>query len=348
MRRAGNNPVAGRHADELMRCAIEASRSTFPHPNPRVGAVITSSDGTVLSVAAHQSAGQPHAEVLALNAVEDAVGTSLYVTLEPCNHHGRTAPCTQAIMDAGVSRVVVGITDPDSRVSGRGIERLREAGLEVTVGVLSAEVVANDPGYFHQRANGVPIVTVKIATTLDGQAAAKDGTSQWITSREAREDAHRLRSQNDAVIVGVGTVIADDPTLTVRLDDYSGPQPRPVVIAGAREIPSDRQILLRDPIIYRPVGASTVDPATVVEDLGERDIVSAMVEGGPTLIASFLRAEVVDQIVWYVGAKLGVGTGIPALAGVFDTMANITQISIANVERIGPDIKISATMDKER
>lgn len=348
MRRAGNNPVADTHADELMRCAIEATRSTFPHPNPRVGAVVASSDGTVLSVAAHQSAGQPHAEVLALDAVENAVGTDLYVTLEPCNHHGRTAPCTQAILDAGVSRVFVGITDPDSRVSGQGIERLRAAGLDVTVGVLTAEIVANDPGYFHQRANGVPMVTVKIATTLDGQAAAQDGTSQWITSREAREDAHRLRSQNDAVIVGAGTVIADDPALTVRLDDYSGPQPRPVVIAGIREIPSDRQILSRDPIVYRPDGSSTVDPVAVVEDLGERGIVSAMVEGGPKLITSFMHAEVVDQIVWYVGAKLAVGTGIPALAGVFDTMANVTQITIEDVERIGPDIKISATIDKER
>ncbi len=347
MRRVGDNPVAGTSVDELMRNAIEATRSTHPHPNPRVGAVLISPEGVLLSVAAHESPGQPHAEVLALQRVDDASGVTLVVTLEPCNHHGRTPPCTEAIIEAGVARVVVGVRDPDLRVSGQGIDRLREAGVDVSVGVLFDDVVANDPGYFHHRATGTPLVTLKLAATLDGQSAAADGTSRWITSHEAREDAHRLRSENDVIIVGAGTVVADDPALTVRLDGYDGPQPRPVIIAGTRPLPADRQLLSRDPIIYEAQGSAMVDPVEVVKDLGQRGIVSAMIEGGPSVAASFLAAGVVDRIVWYVGAKLAGGTGIPALPGGFATMEEVTDIMIEHVERVGPDVKISATIHKE-
>jgi len=347
MRRVGDNSVAGTSVDELMRRAIEATRSTYPHPNPRVGAVLISPGNGLLAVAAHESPGQPHAEILAINSVDDASGSTLFVTLEPCDHHGLTPPCTEAIIAAGITRVVVGASDPDLRVSGRGIERLRKAGLDVTVGVLQDEVVANDPGYFHHRRTGTPRVTLKLAATLDGQSGAADGTSQWITSPEAREDAHRLRSENDVIIVGAGTVAADDPALTVRLEGYEGPQPRPVIIAGTRPLPADRQLLSRDPIIYQAERSQTVDPVAVVKDLGQRGIVSAMVEGGPSVAASFLRAGVVDEIVWYVGAKLAAGTGIPALPGDFDTMEDVTDVTIERVDRVGPDVKISATIGKE-
>lgn len=347
MRRAGDNPVDSTHVDEMMRYAIEASRSTFPHPNPRVGAVLTSPEGTVLSVAAHLTSGEPHAEILALDLADNTSGTTLYVSLEPCNHHGKTPPCTDAIIDAGVSRVLVGTPDPDVRVSGQGIQRLRAAGIEVTVGLLADEVVANDPGYFHHRRTGSPRVTLKLAATLDGQSGAQDGTSQWITSYEAREDAHKLRSEHDVIIVGAGTVAADDPSLTVRLDAYEGPQPRPVIIAGTRPLPADRRVLSRDPIIYGADGSQMVDPGEVLKDLGRRGIVSAMIEGGPSVAASFLRAGAVDQVVWYVGAKLAVGTGIPALPGDFSTMTDVTELTIDQVDRVGPDVKISATICKE-
>ncbi len=347
MRRSGDNSVAGPVVDELMRIALDATRATYPHPNPRVGAVLTSPDGAVLSVGAHRAAGTAHAEVLALAEVEDAAGATLYVTLEPCNHHGRTTPCTEAIIDAGVAKVVVATRDPDDRVAGVGIERLRNAGIDVTTGVLAEDVVANDPGYFHHRETGLPLVTLKLAATLDGQVGAADGTSKWITSAEAREDAHRLRAENDVVIVGVGTVIADNPSLDVRIDGYEGPQPRPVVIAGGREVPPDHRILKRDPIVYHPDGASSVDPQTVVKDLGHRGIVSAMIEGGPSIASSFLGAGLVDRLVWYTGSRLASGRGTPAIGGIFETMSDITELEITDVEQVGPDVRIEATIVKE-
>jgi diaminohydroxyphosphoribosylaminopyrimidine deaminase/5-amino-6-(5-phosphoribosylamino)uracil reductase len=348
MRRVGDNSVTSTSVDELMRRAIEATRFTYPHPNPRVGAVLISADGSVVSVAAHQKAGESHAEVLALQDAPDVEGGTLVVSLEPCNHHGRMPPCTEAIIEAGIAKVVVGSLDPDERVSGSGVDRLADAGIDVTVGVLSSEVLSNDPGYFHHRRTGVPRVTLKLASTLDGQAGAADGSSKWITSVEARLDAQRLRAENDVVIVGMGTVIADNPTLDVRIDGYVGRQPRPVVVAGEREMPPDRRIMERDPIVYRPEGSSPVDPLDVITDLGRRGIVSAMIEGGPSVAASFLNAGAVDDIVWYIGAKLAGGRGLPAIAGVFDSMSDIMDIEVTAVERIGPDIKISATLNKER
>jgi diaminohydroxyphosphoribosylaminopyrimidine deaminase/5-amino-6-(5-phosphoribosylamino)uracil reductase len=348
MRRVGDNPVTGTDVDELMRSALEETRTTYPHPNPRVGAVLTSPNGTVVAVAAHQSAGQPHAEVLALEAAEDATGCTLTVTLEPCNHHGATPPCTDAIINAGITKVIVGLEDPDDRVSGAGIERLRKAGIDVTVGVLAGDIIANDPGYFHHRATRLPMVTLKLASTLDGQIGAADGTSKWITSPEARKDAHQLRAQNDVVIVGVGTVIEDDPLLDVRIDGFEGRQPQPVIIAGTRDIPPDRRILNRDPIIYRPIDGQGVDPVLIAEDLGERGFVSAMIEGGPSIASSFLRAGLVDRLVWYIAAKLAGGRGLPAMAGVFETIDDVTDIDITDVARVGPDIRISATISKER
>ncbi len=348
MRRVGDIPVASTNVDELMRRAIEATRSTYPHPNPRVGAVLTSPEGAIRAVAAHETPGEAHAEVLALNAVDDATGDTLYVTLEPCNHTGRTPPCTEAIIEAGIARVVVGATDPDERVSGSGIDRLRAAGIDVLVGVLADTVIANDPGYYHHRTTGLPRVTLKLASTLDGQVAAADGTSRWISAPESREDAHRVRAENDVVIVGAGTVISDDPLLNVRLDEFTGRQPRPVIIVGQRQIPPTRRILELDPIIYQPEGATRVDPTDVIKDLGSRGVLAAMIEGGPSIASSFLGAGVVDELVWYTAAKLASGTGTPAIGGIFETMADITDIDITDVERVGPDIKISATINKER
>jgi diaminohydroxyphosphoribosylaminopyrimidine deaminase/5-amino-6-(5-phosphoribosylamino)uracil reductase len=337
--------VDGLGVDELMLAAIDATRSTYPHPNPRVGVVIVTPDHSVLALGVCHGDGLAHAETNALDALSDislANGATAIVTLEPCSHHGRTPPCTDALINAGISKVVIGAVDPDPRVSGAGIRRLREAGIEVVTQIASEAVVAADPSYFHHRQFGVPRVTLKMASTIDGQAAALDGTSQWITSAEARADVHRLRSQNDAVVVGAGTVIADDPLLTVRLEGYEGPQPLPVVAAGDRPIPSACKIMERNPLIYGWETRGPVDISDMLKDLGSRGVTSVLVEGGPTLARSFVKAKAVDAVVWYIGAKLAVGTGLPAIAGRFESIIEAVDLTIVDVQTVGADIRIRA------
>jgi diaminohydroxyphosphoribosylaminopyrimidine deaminase/5-amino-6-(5-phosphoribosylamino)uracil reductase len=339
MRRATNNLLDSADAERLMRAAIDESRSTQPHPNPRVGAVVTTPQGDVLATGAHQGVGQPHAEVVSLGDGAFS-GCTMFVSLEPCNHHGRTPPCTEAVIKAGIDTVYVGQVDPDDRVSGSGIARLKDAGITVIAPLLGEEVEAADPGYFHQRRTGRPLVTLKMASTLDGQAAALDGTSQWITQEAARDDVHRLRSEQDAIIVGSGTVIADNPALTVRTAGYSGRQPLPVVVAGRRPIPEDARILTANPLVYE--SNTRVDLEALIDDLGDRGMVSVMVEGGPTLARSFVEGRLVDEIVWYLGASLGVGHGLGALSGEFATITDAVPITFDTVQRIGTDIKITA------
>ena len=363
-RRVEDNLFQAHRVDELMRRAIGLTEATNPHPNPRVGAILVNPAGEVVAERAHLQAGQVHAEVAALaDAGSAARGATLFVTLEPCAHHGRTPPCVEAVIEAGVERVFVGALDPDPRVAGRGIAALREAGIDVATGVEEAAVIANDPAYFHHRATGRPLVTLKIAATLDGQAAAADRTSEWITGAEARKDAHVLRSSHDAVLVGAGTVIADDPRLDVRLEGYSGPQPRPVIVTGNREIPEDAQILQRNPIIFTsdsgalPAGRSRVeivqpgpngvDLVDVVKHLGSEGVLSLLIEGGPTVAGSALRAGIVDQVVFYIGGKLAVGTGLPAITGTFETIDDAVGVSITKVTQIGPDVRLDATFEKE-
>ncbi len=336
----------------FMRQAIELTPQTQPHPNPRVGAIIVS-DGIVVGQAAHLHAGQPHAEVLALQQAGDrAHGATAYVTLEPCSHFGQTPPCSRALIDAGVAKVVVGAIDPDARVHGSGIDELEAADIEVVTGVLADEVVAIDPGYFHHRRTGLPLVTLKLATTMDGQIAAADRTSKWITGEDARKDGHRLRAASDVVIVGAGTVIDDDPHLDVRLDGYIGSQPRPVIVAGERELPVVTALYKRDPLVYttrrQEIEAEQVEFGTdgrvdlraMIEDLGRRGYLSALVEGGATLAAELVRAGHVDRIVFYLAAKLGLGQGIGAFAGEFKTITEAVPLFIESVDRIGFDIRI--------
>ncbi len=356
-RRVDDNLVDPRRAGELMRRALANAMATRPHPNPRVGAVVVATDGTIAAEAAHSGPGSPHAEAHALAAAGSAAaGSTLYVTLEPCDHHGRTPPCTEAIIDAGVSRVVVGTLDPDVRVSGRGVERLRRAGIDVQVGVPGIDAEGVDEAYFHHRRTGLPFVTVKVAGTLDGQAAARDGTSQWITGEAARADAHRLRADNDAVMIGAGTLRVDDPRLDVRLDDHDGPQPRPVVIAGRRPLPATRVLYDRSPLIVAseprtdvPAGAELVlvsgddglvAPDAALEALGKRDIVALMVEGGPHLAGAFVRAGLANRVVVYLGAKLAGGAGLPVLGGEFPTLGAARAVTIDRIERLGDDLRI--------
>ncbi len=338
-----------------MRRAIAlAAAAPRPHPNPRVGAVVLDAAGNVAAEAAHLGAGMAHAEADALRlAGERARGGTVVVTLEPCDHHGRTAPCTQALLDAGVARVVAGAEDPDPRVRGRGIRRLREAGVDVVTGVLAGSVEALDPGYFHHRRTGRPRVTLKVAATLDGQTAAADGTSQWITSPEARADGHRLRAEAGAVMVGAGTVIADDPRLDVRLDGWDGAQPRPVVLAGSRPLPHDARVFARKALVYAaqrldlpaevvvvPPGPGGVDLAAVLADIGDRGMLDVLVEGGPTLAGALWQAGLVDHAVLYLGATLAGGTGRAVFAGPFATLGDARPVGVVGLGKVGPDVRV--------
>ena len=340
----------GRFSASFMERAIALAAPTQPHPNPRVGCVLVA-DGEIVGEGAHIMAGEAHAEVLALaDAGQRARGATAYVTLEPCAHHGRTSPCADALIEAGVKRVVVGAVDPDQRVSGRGISALRESGIEVITGVMTPQVEALDPGYFHHRRTGRPLMILKLATTLDGQIAAADRTSQWITGEEARQDGHRLRAESDVVIVGGGTVWDDDPRLDVRLPGYVGRQPRPVIVAGARSVPNAAALLQRDALIYSPEGSNgvgadgegnqRVDLGAMIKDLGDRGYVAALVEGGSTLAGELLRGGHIDRIVFYLAAKVGAGQGLAAFGGVFATIAAAIPVVIESVDRVGGDLKI--------
>jgi diaminohydroxyphosphoribosylaminopyrimidine deaminase/5-amino-6-(5-phosphoribosylamino)uracil reductase len=337
-----------------MERAAEAAARFRPHPNPRVGAVVLSPGGSVVAVAAHERPGLPHAEVLALaGAGSEARDGTLVVTLEPCAHHGRTPPCVDTVTAAGIARVVVGAPDPDPRVSGAGIAALRAAGIQVEVGVPGLDAEQVDPGYFHHRRTGRPLVTLKLAATLDGQTAAADGTSRWITGEEARADAHRLRAASDAVMVGAGTLRTDDPSLDVRVPGFIGNQPRPVVVAGDRPLPAARALYARDPLVYRlgraasPGAVETVevpDLDAVVKDLGARMVVDLLAEGGPTLARSLLHAGLVDRFVLYLAGRFAGGVGRPMFDGVFGTLGDIVGAQVDSVTRLGDDIRVTGTV----
>jgi diaminohydroxyphosphoribosylaminopyrimidine deaminase/5-amino-6-(5-phosphoribosylamino)uracil reductase len=270
--------------------------------NPQVGAVLLSPDGEILAEGWHQGAGTPHAEVDALSKLAPgaAQGATAVVTLEPCNHTGRTGPCALALIEAGVARVVYALDDPGA-VSGGGAERLRAAGVSVESGEQAdaAHRVIDD--WLTAQRLGRPHVTVKWAQSLDGRAAADDGSSQWITGPVARADVHRRRAASDAIVVGTGTVLADDPSLTARDgDELFAAQPVPVVI-GARETPTDAAIR-RHP--HEPLFYDTHDLASVLADLHRRGIQRVFVEGGPTLASAFLAAGLADRVLAYLAPVL--------------------------------------------
>jgi diaminohydroxyphosphoribosylaminopyrimidine deaminase/5-amino-6-(5-phosphoribosylamino)uracil reductase len=314
-----------------MRQAIELAWTARARssPNPWVGAVLVAVGGRSFG-AATQEPGGPHAEAQVLSAAGgEARGSTLYVTLEPCAHYGRTPPCADAIVEAGVRRAVVALEDPDPLVSGRGIERLRLGGLEVTTGLEAGAVAAQLAPYLKHRRTGRPWVVLKLASTLDGRIAAPDGGSQWITGPEARADAHRLRAESDAVVVGAGTVRLDDPRLTVR--HVEGRDPLRVVLG-------------------RPPAGARVEPAMVhtgalgplLEDLGSQGVVQVLVEGGAHVAWSFHHEGLVDQYVIYLApALLGGDDGLPLFAGPgAPTMGELWRGRFAAVTPLGPDLRI--------
>lgn len=337
-----------------MRQAIELASVHHPHPNPRVGAVVFDRHGEVVGRGAHVAAGMPHAEAVALaDAGTRAAGGTLVVTLEPHDHQGRTPPCTEAIITAGLARVVIGVEDPDVRVHGRGVERLKSAGIEVDIGVESAACEALDPGYFHHRRTGRARTVLKTASTLDGQTAAADGSSKWITGEEARRDGHRLRADADAVMVGAGTVLADDPQLNARIEDVER-QPRPVVIVGTRALPATARIWERDPIIAAPIplmgvdqlivapgSSGRVDLGTVLETLPGFGILDVLIEGGAGLAAALWEEGLVDAGVSYLAPRLAGGVGRAMFDRPFTTLDEARPISVTAIDTVGDDLRLT-------
>ncbi|CAM3850809.1 bifunctional diaminohydroxyphosphoribosylaminopyrimidine deaminase/5-amino-6-(5-phosphoribosylamino)uracil reductase RibD [Alicyclobacillus pomorum] len=373
---SGDFCLEGRRTNDkrFMQMALQAAEAGRGQtsPNPLVGAVIVR-DGEVVGVGAHLKAGTPHAEVHALRMAGDrAEGATVYVTLEPCSHHGRTPPCCDALIAAKVQRVVVALTDPNPVVSGEGIRRLREAGILVEVGVCANEAARQNEAYLTWRRKARPFVLWKCAATLDGYIAAPNGHSTYVTGEVARQEVQMLRRSLSAIAVGVGTVLADDPRLTVREqghpNEVSAFQPVRVVFDSQLRTPPTAALLDQPgrTIIYctgeaierrtdraQALSRSNVDVVPVVEgpdgrvslraalkDLGQRGYISVLVEGGCQLSSALLEERLVDKVVYYVAPKL-LGRGIPALNGpVPDSMAEAIDLCDVTWTQVGSDIRV--------
>jgi len=313
-----------------------------------------------------QPGGRPHGETEALERAGTAArGATAYVSLEPCCHWGKTPPCTDALIAAGVARVVLPIEDPDPRVSGRGIARLMDAGIEVTAGVLAEEAAALNEGFFRRIREGRPLVTLKLASTLDGQIATARGESRWITGEPARERAHLLRARHDAVMVGSNTVIADDPELTCRLPGLAERSPVRVIVDGRLRVPLTSRVVIdaqrvptwfvtlrgdaperheafRDcgvELIEVDAAGETVDLAAALTELGARGITRVLAEGGATLAAALVRADLVDHIAWFRAPRLIGGDGLAAVTGFgLKQLAGMPRFARLSVEPVGEDV----------
>lgn len=335
-------------AEQAMRRALElAARGPSSGANPQVGCVILSPGGEVIAEGWHRGLGTAHAEVDALSKlrVGQSHGATAVVTLEPCNHLGHTGPCSEALIEAGIARVFYAVSDPNPAAQG-GATRLREAGVEVVGGVLEAVVAESMRVWLTAIRLGRPYVTVKWASSLDGRAAAADGTSQWITGEAARAHVHHEREAADAIIVGTGTILADNPSLTAR--DARGEllphQPVPVVI-GEREIPADAQVRTHP----QPFIASrSRDLETVLAGLFARGIRRAFVEGGPTLASAFVSSGLVDEYLVYVAPVLLGGDRLAISDLGIGTLADARRLAIMQVERLGDDILVRARPLEER
>ncbi|HEV8310948.1 MAG TPA: bifunctional diaminohydroxyphosphoribosylaminopyrimidine deaminase/5-amino-6-(5-phosphoribosylamino)uracil reductase RibD [Methylomirabilota bacterium] len=338
-------------------------------PNPAVGAVLVR-DGTVVGEGWHRAAGGPHAEAAALVAAGEAArGATCYVTLEPCAHHGRTPPCADALIEAGVIRVVAACLDPNPLVDGRGLARLQAAGIEVAIGVGEPEARALNRAFFTFVTAGRPHVTLKSAMTLDGKIAAWDGASRWITGDAAREEAHRLRFRADAILVGIGTVLRDDPELTVRLPGAPAKEPYRVVADSRLRTPADARVLRAgDPsrtivacgapaptaraaglratgarVLELPRDGRRVDLGALLRALGELGVVSVLAEGGAELGAGLCEAGLVDRVAFFVAPRLLGGRTAPGpVGGAGRALKESVTLAGVTYRRIGEDLLIEA------
>jgi diaminohydroxyphosphoribosylaminopyrimidine deaminase/5-amino-6-(5-phosphoribosylamino)uracil reductase len=336
-------------------------------PNPAVGCVLVSPDHRVISRGWTQTGGRPHAETEALRrAGAAAKGSTAYVSLEPCSHHGKTPPCAEALIAAGIARCVVAIEDPDPRVQGRGLAMLRKAGIAVTLGALAAEATALNAGFLSRIKSGRPLITLKIASTLDGRIALASGESRWITGEASRARVHLMRAQHDAILVGSGTAIADDPELTCRLPGLEDRHPVRIVLDRDLSLPLTAKLvasasshptwILLGPDVaasrgaaHRAAGVELVevgldregrlDLAAVMAELGRRGLTRILVEGGGRLNAAFFAHDLVDRLAWFRNPGIIGGDGIPAASPLsLARLAEMPRFQRIAVETLGEDL----------
>ncbi len=345
-------------------------------PNPLVGAVVVR-DAAVVGEGWHEGPGTPHAEVMALMQAGDrARGATVYCTLEPCDHVGRTPPCTRALIDAGVARVVASVRDPNPIVDGRGFDTLRASGIAVETGALEADARRVNAAFERHVTTGQPFVTLKMAASLDGKTAATDGSSKWISGTASRQDVQRLRASSDAILVGAGTVLADDPALTVRGEaSVPGRAPMRVVVDGTGRIPPDARIFDdaaptivmtasgADPVrvaawrsagadveVVDQDGAGRVRLPDVLARLGKRDVQGLLVEGGATIAWGFVAAGLVDRVVLYLAPSLVGGARAPGVLGGtgFSPIERALRLRFERVDRLGDDLRVEADVHGDR
>lgn len=331
--------------EKAMRHALDlASRGPATGANPQVGCVLLDARGTIVAEGWHHGAGTPHAEIDALRKLTDARGLTAVVTLEPCNHTGRTGPCSEALIAAGIAEVYFAVSDPGP-VEGGGAERLAAAGVTVTGGILRAEAEEFQHEWLTAARLRRPYVTLKWASTLDGRAAADDGTSQWITGTAARQRVHEQRSANDAILVGTGTVLADDPSLTARGDagELMEHQPTAVVV-GDRPLPATAKLHSHPGGL---IELHTRDLPAALHDLFERGLRRLYVEGGPTLESALIAAGLVDEYAIYLAPAILGGSRVAIGDVGADSMPHIRRLDIRSVEQLGNDLLITARPVKE-
>ena len=344
-------------------------------PNPLVGAVVVSADGRVVGEGWHEGSGRPHAEVVALrDAGEATIGSTLYTSLEPCNHFGRTPPCTRAIVEAGIARVVAAMRDPNPVVDGGGFDELRSSGVAVREGLLVDEAARQNEAFVKHVRTGLPFVVWKMAASLDGKVAARDGSSRWITGEAARADVHRLRAWSDAIVVGAGTALVDDPSLTVREPGYRGRPPLRVLVDARGRVPATGDLFDEaaptlvattdlasaqrraewseagaEVSIYEVEGEG-VPLAELVADLGKRDVQGVLLEGGPTLAFSAVEEGVVDKVVVYLAPRLIGGTEAPTVLGGrgFVPIASAVRLRVRSFDSVGDDLRVEADVLRDR
>ena len=352
---------------QMARALELAKRGEYSaHPNPMVGCVIVAGD-SVVGEGWHEIAGEPHAEVNALRAAGDrAAGGTVFVTLEPCAHQGKTPPCVDALIEASVARVVVAMRDPFDKVAGRGIDALQEAGIETEVGLMQSAAESLNAGFISRVSRGRPYVRLKIAASLDGAIAMSSGESQWITGPEARDDVQRLRARSGAIMTGIGTVLADDPALTVRSDDIDthGLQPLRVVLDSRLRMPLASGMLTNpggtlvcctgrhDSSRLADAGAevrsyaadgNVVDVAAVLEDLAAREINDVLVEAGPGLAGYLLEKDLFDELVIYQAAHImGSETRRMFSTPSWTALSDRRELTITDITSVGNDTRITA------
>lgn len=354
-----------------MRQTLELARRGMrhTHPNPMVGCVIVK-DGRIIGEGFHERPGMPHAEPAALaKATESVVGATLYVNLEPCSHYGRTPPCADTLIAAGVGRVVAGMVDPNPVVSGSGLAKLVDAGIEVTAGVLERECRELNRGFLSHFMRQRAWVTAKFATSLDGRIATRTGDSKWITSEQSRQLVHQQRAEHDAIVVGIGTMLADNPLLTHRLPDCALPQPHRYVLDRELRTPPDARILdasaapitivcrpgadpgrakrLRDAgatVLELPVTDSGIDPHAFVAHLSANAQFTVYVEGGAGVLGAFFDADLVDELHTFIAPKIIGGAGAPAAVGGLGAAGmDAAHLALSTQwENVGPDLHATA------